>query len=628
MTFALASTRAGLRASREWAAPAALTFAIVAVTARAGGAFLPSTWGWSALGPLLAAIAALFVLETIELGLADRAFLALLGALVLWTGLSAVWSDSVPRSLSEVERDLVYVSAVAALLLVATRRTVAALVGGTVAATTAVCGFGLAARLFPDRFGLQTDSYYRLARPLGYWNGMGLVAAMGLLLALGVAVSARSSHARAAASGATAILASTLYFTFSRGSWVALLLGLAVALIVAPNRARLAACLAALTPLLVTVVWLCSRFRALNDLNATLQGAARDGHRLALLVAGLALAAAVVPAVVERHSRHLHLSSRVWRRLLLAGSFLAVAVALVAVMRAGGPDAAWTRASSAFRASGWTPSTKLGDRLFSTSGRGRTDYWRVAWAEASSHRWLGSGAGTYDLYWTRDRPLDLGSLDAHSLYLETLAELGPVGLGLLCAFLAVPLLALRHARARPLVPAAGGAYVAFLFDAGLDWHWELPTVTLVALCCAAAVVVSARRAGSTWRVAGSRKVATLAALGALAVGAVVVQSGNNALTKARSAAAVGSYDRAAAYARRGMRLAPWSATPWTILAAAQSSNGDLAAARASLRRAIAKDPHDWHLWYRLAQSSDGGTRRAALAEASRLNPLAVRPGNS
>jgi hypothetical protein len=623
MTVAIASTRAGVRASREWAAPAALTFAIVAVTARAGGAFLPATWGWSALGPLLAAIAALSVLETIELDLADRAFLALLGALVLWTGLSAVWSDSVPRSLSEVERDLVYVSAVAALLLVATRHGVAALVGGTVAATTAVCGFGLATRLFPDRFGLETDSYYRLARPLGYWNGMGMVAAMGILLALGVAVSARSSHARAAASGATAILASTLYFTFSRGSWIALLLGLAVALIVAPNRARLAAYVAALTPVLVTVVWLCSRFRALNDLDATLQGATGDGHRLALLVLGLALAAAAVPAVFERHSRYVHVSSRVWRRLLLVGSLLAVALALVAVMRAGGPDAAWMRASTAFRASGWTPSTKLGDRLFSTSGRGRTDYWRVAWAEASSHPWLGSGAGTYDLYWTRERPLDLGALDAHSLYLETLAELGPVGLGLLCAFLAVPLVALRHARARPLVPAAGGAYVAFLFDAGLDWHWELPTVTLVALCAAAAVVVSARGENVAPRVAGSGKIAALAALSALAATAVVVHLGNEALAEGGGAAAAGSYDRAAAYARRGMQLAPWSAAPWKLLATAQASVGDRAAARDSLRHAIAKDPHDWRLWYELARSSTGATRRAALAETRRLNPLAL-----
>jgi hypothetical protein len=378
MIVAPAPAKTAVGASFSWTAPAVLAFAVLAVTAHAGGAFLPSTWGWSALGPLLAALAALSFLDTIELERADAGFLALLGALALWTGLSAAWSDSVPRSISEVERDLVYLSAVAALLLLTARRNVHALVGGLVAATTAICGFGLATHLFPDRYGLEVGSYYRLARPLGYWNGMGLLASMGLLLALGAAASARSPRARAAASGATPILGATLYFTFSRGSWAALLLGLAVALAVARDRARLAAQVAALAPVLAAAVWACLSFRALNASNTTLADAARDGHRLAPLLLTLALAAAAVPHLLERHARRLRLPRSVWRSLLIAGTALTLAAAGLAVARAGRPDAVWHRAGAAFGASGWSPSTKLDDRLFNPSGRGRSDYWRVA----------------------------------------------------------------------------------------------------------------------------------------------------------------------------------------------------------------------------------------------------------
>jgi tetratricopeptide (TPR) repeat protein len=621
MTVAPAPAKTAVGASFTWTAPAVLAFAVLAVTAQAGGAFLPSTWGWSALGPLLAALAALSFLDTIELERSDAGFLALLGALVLWTGLSALWSDSVPRSISEAERDLVYLSAVAALLLLTARRNVHALVGGLVAATTAICGVGLGTRLFPDQYGLDVGSYYRLARPLGYWNGMGLLASMGLLLAFGATASARSPRARAAASGVTPILGATLYFTFSRGSWVALLVGLAVALAVAPDHARLAEHVAALAPVLVAAVWICSSFRALNASNTTVADAARDGHRLAPLLLTLAVAAAAVPHLLERHARRLRVPRRVWRSLLIAGGALTLAAAGQAVSRAGGPDAVWHRAGAAFGASGWSPSTKLDDRLFNPSGRGRSDYWRVAWAEASSHPWLGSGAGTFELYWTRDRPLALGALDAHSLYLETLAELGPVGLALLCGFLAVPLAALRKARALPLAPAAAGAYAAFLLAAGVDWHWELPTVTLAALSCAAALVVSARGAASRRRLPGRSKAIGMSAIALAATAALVVHIDNAALDAGRTAAGEGRYDLAAEEARRATRLAPWSAAPWSLLATVQERSGDLAGARISLRHALAKDPNDWRLWYQLARSSTGSTRRAALVETRRLNPL-------
>jgi O-antigen ligase len=102
---------------------------------------------------------------------------------------------------------------------------------------------------------------------------------------------------------------------------------------------------------------------------------------------------------------------------------------------------------------------------------------------------LGSGAGTYGHYWLEASYYLRygGALDAHSLYLETLAEIGPLGLLLLLAFLLFPLRSAVAARTVPGVPVAAGAAVAFLVHAGVDWDWELPAVVVAGLACLAAV---------------------------------------------------------------------------------------------------------------------------------------------
>ena len=114
-------------------------------------------------------------------------------------------------------------------------------------------------------------------------------------------------------------------------------------------------------------------------------------------------------------------------------------------------------------------------------------------ARLPAHPLLGSGAGTFERAWLHYRALPSATVDAHNLYLETLAELGPFGLFLLAAVLAVPLTAVATARRRdPLAVAAAGAYIAFLAHAAVDWDWEMPVVTLVALVCAVVVLKAGR----------------------------------------------------------------------------------------------------------------------------------------
>src|SRR5919201_1291214 len=130
-----------------------------------------------------------------------------------------------------------------------------------------------------------------------------------------------------------------------------------------------------------------------------------------------------------------------------------------------------------------------GARLF--VGENRPHYWGVAWREVEMNRLLGSGAGTFERYWLHYRPVGSFARDAHSLYLQTLAELGPIGLALLLVALALPLVVL-WGRRDPLLATAAAAYVAYLVHTGVDWDWELPAVTLTGLLCGSSLVVGAR----------------------------------------------------------------------------------------------------------------------------------------
>ena len=130
------------------------------------------------------------------------------------------------------------------------------------------------------------------------------------------------------------------------------------------------------------------------------------------------------------------------------------------------------------------PSGSLADEEAERVGD-RAWYWHVAWQQADEAPVAGRGAGTFELSWLEQQPIGASVRDAHSLYLETLADLGLVGLALLVLALAPPLVAASRGAG-----AAAGAYVAFLLHAGADWDWEMPAVTVTGLLCGVALLHS------------------------------------------------------------------------------------------------------------------------------------------
>jgi len=123
----------------------------------------------------------------------------------------------------------------------------------------------------------------------------------------------------------------------------------------------------------------------------------------------------------------------------------------------------------------------------------RGDFWRVARGAFADEPLHGVGSGGFAVAWLRERPILYAARDAHSLYLETLAELGLVGLGLLLTFLAGVAVSARRAWRRDPALAAGPVAVlcAWAVHAGLDWDWEMPALALVFVLLAGLVVAVA-----------------------------------------------------------------------------------------------------------------------------------------
>ena len=169
-----------------------------------------------------------------EAGPLDRLFLGALAGLTVWIFLSLLWTSSVPGTVLEIERMLVYLacrhrracscSAAAPCLRCSS---------GLWLAATAVSTYGLATRLFPDQLGVfDPIAGSRLSDPVGYWNAFGILAAMGTLLALGLAARERPGRSAASPPDRRVLLLLTLYFTYSRGGWIAFFVGLAAAIAV------------------------------------------------------------------------------------------------------------------------------------------------------------------------------------------------------------------------------------------------------------------------------------------------------------------------------------------------------------------------------------------------------------
>ncbi|MBE2316395.1 O-antigen ligase family protein [Solirubrobacter sp. CPCC 204708] len=446
------------------ALPVGLTFA-------KGGYFDVPRLAAGVIACALVVVAAVATKRPLPRERAPRLALLGLAALTAWTGASLAWAPIAGVAGDDLQRLLLYLAtftAALALLPPARRIVEPVLLAGIVAAAL----YGLSERLLPGVFELQTlpSANDRLAWPLTYWNAMGALMGMGLVLAA-------ATRNRVAAAAAP-LLGLALYLTFSRGALGATAVGVAALLALEPTRERLTRTLlvavAAAIPALATF--------ALGDLERPGGSAAQGAAMLALLAVTSAAAAALFPkeglSLFRKHPRFFQPAVRIdphepkegqslfMLRAVAIGVLVLALGATIVLSTSGGPTE--------------TPANAEASRLLSTQSN-RDEYWRVALSTFAEHPLNGAGSGAFRTEWLREREIPEAVRDAHSLYFETAAELGLVGLAALALFLGG---IVGMARRNPQAGAVA-ALVVYAAHAGLDWDWELPALTLFALVLAA-----------------------------------------------------------------------------------------------------------------------------------------------
>jgi O-antigen ligase len=605
------------------AAPAAGVAALCFST----GGFFPGTVAVAAIVAIAAVVLRLTLAprpwEGWSLGLSIGA--GSLALFAVWTLVSAEWSDAPARALLEFDRALLYLAVLVLFGLFAARAgDLGALLRWTAAAIACVCVAAVLTRLDPGSFPTsRPPEHERLAFPLTYWNALGVLAAVGLVLLFHVTSSIRQpAVARVLAAAAFPAVAVTLYFTFSRGGSVAAIGGLAIYLVLGHSRAFLPALLAvAPTTAIALNRAYDAELLAGGQFDAPVAAAERSDVLTTLVicvaVAGVARAALLLGDVGLARIR-------LSRRRRFAGKAVAglLVLALAGVAVASGvPD----RIDQERRELLNSERQDLRGHLAEWGENNRADHWRVALDEYRARPLQGTGAGTYQRSWERERPGEANVVDAHSLYLEVLSELGWPGLVFLVVALVAPLaLALprlrgpeRHAYAAFL--AAGSA---LLLHAGIDWDWEMPALFLWFF--AATGVVLARRAGGV-AAAPARLTRILAGLAclALALTPVLIYRSTRALERSVTAFEAGDCVTAVDAALDSIDALPALAEPFEVLGYCDARAGRNDLAIRAMRSARARDRDGWEFAYGLAvtEALAGRDPAAAVAALRRANPL-------
>lgn len=574
---------------------------------------------------------------------AGWAALLLFAGFVAWTAIASTWSLSTERSLSDLSLVSGYLGVLVLGVCVHGNRSQALrhTLGALAVAIAAVAGLALASRLRPGLFAgaTQTASFLpgtqkRLSWPINYWNALAALLAFGLPVLLAIATSTRTLLARAVAAACVPMMVLCGYLTFSRGGALAATVAVLAFLALAPDRIpKLATTLvgAAGGAILIAAA---SQRSALEhgyvDAAARHQGA---GLILPILLVCVGVGLAQVGiALADRHGtlpRLFRVQPR-QARFMVAG---ALAVIVVTAVLAGAPG----RLSHAWNDFKHPTAPALSQsslsRFGTLSGNGRYDYWRVAVHATSGHVLTGWGPGTFQLLWLPRAPYFSYVQNAHSLYVETLAELGVVGLALLVAFFALILvcavtLVVRSAyEHRVRAAGAAAALFAFLVSAAFDWIWQVPVLPVAFLLLAAAVLAPSltRESAALSRPARGvfRGVAIAVSLACLvAIGVPLATA--NAVQASQAAAASGDPSLALRDAQEAARVEPGAASAQMQLALVEELQGDLRSALVSAQHAVRDERTNWSTWLILSrlEAENGNVRAsvAAFSQARSLNP--------
>jgi hypothetical protein len=611
------------------------------------------------------------------------------GLLLAFAGLSAlsvVWSAQPDASWQNAGLMFAY-SAVFGAAVVLARAAPArwpAVLGGVTLAAVAVCGYALLTKVFPSWLDAH-DIYARLQAPYGYWNATGLTAAMGVIGCIWLGAR-RAGHAllSALAYPAIGLLLVTLMLAYSRGALAALLLGLALWFAVVPLRLRGAAVLlvGAVAAGLV-IAWDFSR-SALSSDSVELHARVVAGRQLGALLLAMLLLLAIAGLTVgfatgRRAGGGLSIRTRNNAGALLLSILVLAVVAFVgalAVSHRGLTGSISHGFDTLTNTHAPVPAETPG-RL-TAIGSVRAVYWNEALKVFQAHPALGAGARTYGTASLRYRTEDLEANDAHGFVVQTLADLGLVGLAIVLALLLTWMAAAGRATHpfnrrwtswrelardgwqdlgwRPLEDrgelSEQRAYsperigmlsmlclvVVFGVHSTVDWTWFVPGDACVALVCAGWLAgrgplmrtagvdrsdagrrwVTGRAGGSSFNEIGPLRLGVAAAVVIAALLAAWAQwQPQRSADASQEALALSATNPSAARtaAQNAIDYDPVSAEALFTFSTIQQHSGEAALARTTLVRAVHLQPSNPQTWKALGEYDlQNGNPKAALNE--------------
>lgn len=418
-------------------------------------------------------------------------------AVALVTGASITWSVSPSTSWFETNRVLtslaVLLAGIAAARLVPRRWAV--LPTSMLLATTIILAIGLVGKIFPGSFE-PDEMFARLQQPLGYWNAIGALGAINLVLALWFGTRQHGYRPlNALAYPAAALSVAALLMSYSRGALLAAAIGVIVWVVISPRRLHSILVLGVGGGAgLFVGVWAFAN-TALSTDNVLLAARESSGLQLGvlllatlvlLLVIGMALEFSLVFAGIRRHERR-----RLGALILCLAALVPIAgVGALATSErgiGGSVEHAWNQLTNPEATGPSSDPTRLG-----AVGSQRSLYWSQAFLLYRAQPLHGVGAGGFAAVQDRARGANPTIVKhAHGWVPQTLADGGWLTLGLqilfgitwlLAALRAVgawgPLRGRRHDPEHQATAAMVAAVGAFGVTAVVDWSWFIPALTV------------------------------------------------------------------------------------------------------------------------------------------------------
>ncbi|MGA2470766.1 MAG: O-antigen ligase family protein [Solirubrobacteraceae bacterium] len=581
----------------------------------------------------------------------------LLAAYAAWTTLSLTWTESAESTMTDVSGMLLYVALLLLVLLVHGRNAIRYMLHGLAVGIVAIAVLALLSRLHFQWFAIPANalpgSTKRLSYPIEYWNALAALMAIGIPVLLYCATGARSVIARASAAACLPLLALCAFLTASRGGVIEIAVGVVLFVVLAPERlAKLAIIAVAGAGAALLIAAANQRVAVRDGLRTTL--AAHQGNDLIAIAVAVAVGVGLLCAasvLVERHVVRPRLLA-VSRRQLTRISAVGALIAIVAFAVAGGPSfltAKWNQFKSPGDVA--TSSANAFSRLQSTAGEGRYQFWQVAAHAANGKPLTGTGANTFQFEWLQHGTVAGGFvIDAHSLYLQALGDLGYPGLLLISGFIAWILgcglwrvVRSRDPARRLALAAATSAAFAFAFSAALDWIWFIPVLPVALFVCAG-VIFAPDRSDADGEVADpapdgatpvraalrtpTARMALRVAGGITCIAAIVVialpMSATQAVRASQAEVRANDLSAALTYANEAVEIQPYAAAGWLQEALVEERAGNLGAALSDAQQARQRQAVNWQIWLVLSRlQARTGHAAAALADyrhARWLNP--------